>query len=132
MFEKLLNLNEVAEYLGISEEAVRELVDAGHIPAYKIGGLHLRFRKDQIESVKDRLSELGFLHPHSSAPSRDHSAVVRETPLSLPKETRDSIVHGGEKSYSQIEKIKDFLYFNDFYIISTIVIVVLLSMIFKS
>lgn len=132
MFEKLLNLNEVAEYLGMSEETVRELVDAGHIPAYKIGGLHLRFRKDQIDSVKDRLSEPGSLHPHSSAPSRDHSAAAKETPSSLPKETRDSIVHGGEKSYSQIEKIKDFLYFNDFYIISTILIIILLVVIFKS
>jgi len=36
-----------------------------------------------------------------------------------------------EKKYYQIEKVRDFFYFNDFYIISTVIIVVLLWVIIK-
>ena len=39
MHEKLLNIKEVAESLGLSEEEVKDLVSKGEIPAYKIGGV---------------------------------------------------------------------------------------------
>lgn len=102
MSEKLLNVKEVCQYLGISEEDLRKLVGTGEIPAYRLGGTILRFRKDQIDKVKSR---------------------------GIPK------VAKGEEALSTVrdsrtEKLKDLLYFNDFYIISAIIIVILLIVIF--
>lgn len=101
--EKLLNLKEVSEYLGISEEDLKELVDRGEIPAYRLGGTILRFRKAQIDRIKAR-------------------GIAK-------------IVKGEEKDSSfaedsRIERLKDFLYFNDFYIISAVIVVILLIIIF--
>jgi len=101
MSEKLLNVKEVCQYLGISEEDLRKLVGAGEIPAYRLGGTILRFRKDQIDKVK----------------SRGIPKVVKEEALSTVPDSR-------------MEKLKDLLYFNDFYIISAIIIVILLIVIF--
>ena len=103
MSEKLLNVREVSQYLGISAEDLRRLVDSGKIPAYRLGGAILRFRKDQIEQIKAQgVPEL--------AKSQEEPAV------------------GGR--YSRMERLRDFLYFNDFSIISVIIIIVLLAFIF--
>ena len=103
MSEKLLNLKEVSHYLGISQEDLRKLVDKGEIPAYRLGGTILRFRKDQIDRVKAK-----------GIPKIDNS-------------DEEALAVAG---YSRFEKWKDFLYFNDFYIISAIIIVILLVVIF--
>jgi len=103
MSEKLLNVREVSQYLGVSTEDLRRLVDSGKIPAYRLAGAILRFRKDQIELIKAQgVPEL--------AESQEEPAV--------------------EDRYTGIERLKDFLYFNDFYIISAIIIIVLLVFIF--
>lgn len=103
MTEKLLNLREVSRYLGISEEDLRKLVDSGEMPAYRLGGTVLRFRKDQVDQV-----------------------VARGMPkVSKPEEEAQSSF-----SYNRTERLKDFLYFNDFYIISAIIIIILLIVIF--
>lgn len=102
MSEKLLNLKEVCQYLGISEEDLRQLVNRGEIPAYRLGGTLLRFRKDQIEQIK----------------ARGIPKIVR-----LDEESLSSAAE------SRMEKLKDFLYFNDFYIISAIIVIVLLVVI---
>ncbi len=96
----MLNINEAADYLGLSPEELRKLVDANKIPAYQIGGVFLRFKKSQIEAVKQDI----FSAPQPS--------------LSHPED------------YSFSEKLKDFLYFNDFYIISIIIILIVLIVIF--
>ena len=102
--EKFLNIKDVSEYLRISQEEVEELVEKGEIPAYRIGGTYLRFRKDQIEAIKSK-----FL---------DKTKKIRENiPL--------------QNSYTRFEKVKDFLYFNDFYIISAIIIVIILIVTFR-
>ena len=103
MSEKLLNVREVSQYLGISTEDLRRLVDDGKIPAYRLGGAILRFRKDQIERIK--------------AQGVPELAQSQEEPAA-------------EGKYAGIERLKDFLYFNDFYIISAIIIVALLIFIF--
>ena len=63
MAEKLLNTREVSKYLDIPEDEIRELVERGELPAYRLGGSILRFRKDQIEEIKRkgllRVSTLG-------------------------------------------------------------------------
>jgi excisionase family DNA binding protein len=103
MSEKLLNVQEVCQYLGISEGDLRQLVDRGEIPAYRLGGTILRFRKDQIDKIK--------------ADGVPKIIKLEEESLSNAAESR-------------MEKLKDFLYFNDFYIISAIIVIILLVVIF--
>ena len=90
-----MNIREAAEYLGVSERRVKELVDEGQIPAYKIGGSFLRFRKS-------------------------HLAIGKTT---LYNETKKDVLgEGVEEVRTKSDTFKDFLYFNDFYILSIIII----------
>ncbi|MFA6129795.1 MAG: helix-turn-helix domain-containing protein [Candidatus Omnitrophota bacterium] len=50
--EKLLTVRDVSVILGVFEKDVLDLAEKGIIPAYKIGGLYLRFKKDQVELYK--------------------------------------------------------------------------------
>ena len=98
--EKLLTVREVSFVLDISEKEVIELVDSGALPAYKVGGVYLRFKRQQIEDFKK-----SFKHPaHKNKPVKKHSFK---------------------------DKVSDFFYFNDFYILSALIIIVLLVFIFK-
>lgn len=103
MSGKLLSVREVCQYLGISEEDLRSLVDKGEIPAYRLGGTILRFRKEQIDEI------------------RAHG---------IPRLTQSDEDLKPSAQDEQMDKLKDFLYFNDFYIISGIIIIILLSIIF--
>src|SRR3989338_3937431 len=71
MPEKLLSIKEVAEYLKISEEEVKRLVDQGEIPAYKIGDTFLRFRKEQIDAIRDEISQIEEIKPQNAGPAVD-------------------------------------------------------------
>lgn len=55
--EKLLTVREVASLLGISEKEVIDLAESGAIPAYKVGGVYLRFKKEQVKDLR-RLSSV--------------------------------------------------------------------------
>lgn len=55
MKEKLLTIRQTSQYLGITERQVIEFSEKGIIPAYKVGGIYLRFRKEQLDLVKDRI-----------------------------------------------------------------------------
>jgi len=98
--EKLLTVREVSIYLSISEKQVLDLAEAGHIPAYKVGGVFVRFKKDQVEAFRK-----GSKHHQPKA----------------------SIA----ESYSVDDKVSDFFYFNDFYILAGILIILLLAVIVK-
>jgi excisionase family DNA binding protein len=98
MSEKLLNTKQVCQYLGLSEEDLRILVDRGEIPAYRLGGTILRFRKDQIDRIK---------------------AEGIPKVINLEEGRVDAVE-------TRLDKLRDFLYFNDFYLISAIIIVILL------
>jgi excisionase family DNA binding protein len=50
--EKLLTVRDVSAMLGVFEKDVLDLAEKGIIPAYKIGGLYLRFKKEQVEQYK--------------------------------------------------------------------------------
>lgn len=100
MTQKLIAVREVAQILGISEQEVIELAEQGAIPAYKIAGTHLRFRRDQVNHIK-HLDQINF------------KTRVKHIKYSLP------------------ERIADFIYFNDFYIVSIILIAFMLWLIFK-
>ncbi len=84
----------------ISEKEVIELSESGKIPAYKIGGVYLRFKRQQIDEYQKR-----------NMPSA--------------KKTVSS------KNYSLKDRVSDFLYFNDFYILSALIIILILFIIFQ-
>ena len=50
--EKLLTIRDVSLILGITEKEVIDLAESGKIPAYKIGGVYLRFKTDQLEEYR--------------------------------------------------------------------------------
>ncbi len=98
--EKLLTIRDVSLILGISEKEVIELSESGAIPAYKIGGVYLRFKRQQIEEYRKK----------------------HQIPL---------LKHAENKNYSFVDRVNDFFYFNDFYILSFILIALLLVIIFS-
>ena len=104
MAEHLLNNKEAADYLGITEQKLKELVRKKIIPAYRIGGAYLRFKKNQLNIARSMLHE----------PARGVLYQAREI------------------EQNRSERIKDFLYFNDFYIISIVLIILAVVVIFTS
>ena len=51
-------------------------MDAGEIPAYKIGDTFLRFRKEQIDAIKSEISEIEEKEPARSKPVLDQKGRV--------------------------------------------------------
>lgn len=98
--------------LELTEEEVRRFVKEGKIPAYRIGGEYLRFRKGQVEALRSRIRILR----HQSVPILDIRPVREEK--DLPK-TR----------YTLFDMVRDFLYFNDFYILAFVLIALLVAVI---
>jgi len=89
MTAKLLAIREVAQYLNITEKEVIELAERGVIPAYKVGGVFLRFKKEQIDAVRHKIK---------------------------PNATLVSI----QGTFS--ERLRDFVYHYDFYLLSLVII----------
>jgi excisionase family DNA binding protein len=98
--EKLLNIREVSLILGISEKEVIGLAENGQMPAYKVGGVYLRFKREQIEEFK-----------------KQYRAPVHKIIAS--------------QKYSFKERVSDFFYFNDFYILSALIMLLILLVIFR-
>lgn len=67
MAEKLLTIREVAYLLGISEKEVVELSEKGIIPAYKVGGVYLRFQKAQIEHYQNKIKGADYKNSSKAA-----------------------------------------------------------------
>ncbi|MGE5280546.1 MAG: helix-turn-helix domain-containing protein [Deltaproteobacteria bacterium] len=93
MTGKLLAVREAAQYLNITEKEVIDLAEKGVIPAYKVGGVYLRFKKEQIDAVRPKI--------------KPNATLVA--------------VRG-----SFAERVRDFVYHYDFYILSLVVIGLLL------
>lgn len=98
MSSKLLTIREVAKYLNITEKEVIDLAETGDIPGYKVGGVYLRFKKEQLDQIKHRIKP-------------NQSLVTIEG--------------------TSFERVRDFIYHNDFYILSLIIIFFLLYLIIK-
>lgn len=98
--EKLLTIREVSLILAISEKEVMDLAESGKIPAYKVGGVYLRFKREQIEEFKKSLKPL------------THKPMFQE-------------------KYSFKDRLIDFFYFNDFYILAILIILLILIFIFQ-
>lgn len=95
--EKLITLDEAAKYLNLTLREIKILVKKGQIPAYRLAGKHLRFKKSQLESFQPKI-------------------IKGEDVLEAATFT---------------EKIKDFIYFHDFYIFSLILVILILLIIFR-
>ncbi|MCK4852531.1 MAG: excisionase family DNA-binding protein [Candidatus Omnitrophica bacterium] len=116
---KLLTLQELSSYLGISEERIVSLVDEGVLSAYRLGGEFLRFRKEQVDAV------------HSEIKSR-----IKDTDRVSVSEARAKVQERHRMVFDQRgdsirDRVADFFYFYDFYIISALLIGALLVIIFS-
>ena len=120
MPEKLLTLQELSEHLQISEEKIITLVNKRVISAYRIGGELLRFRKEQIEAIRAEIDART-------------SEADRITISEARKKMKERMGGGGDSpGYSGFrDRLADFLYFNDFYILSGAIIAGLLVVIFR-
>ena len=133
MPEKLLSIKEVAEYLKIPEEEVKRLVDAGEIPAYRIGDTFLRFRREQINAIKSEISEIEEKEPQTQAkPALDQKGRPAHVYTQMEREIKRREPSTRRYDYTVAERVKDFFYFNDFYIISFILIIFLMYLIFRA
>ncbi|MDP2929467.1 MAG: helix-turn-helix domain-containing protein [Candidatus Omnitrophota bacterium] len=132
MPEHLLSIKEVAAYLGVSEDEVKRLVDIGEMPAYKIGDSFLRFRKEQVDAIKSEISDVEKADPDRVDIKLDPKGHPTHPFTELEKDIkyREPVVR--QYDYTFVEKIQDFLYYNDFYIISAVIIAVLLIIILRS
>lgn len=110
--EKLLTLKEVADFLGLSEEGVKVFVAEGKIPAYRLSEEILRFKKGEIEALRERIEIL------KRKSSFEDKAIAQG-------EYKERI------KYSFWDRIRDFVYFNNFYIFAGILIAILLFIILK-
>ena len=64
--EKMLTVRDVSIILEVSEKDVLDLAEKGEIPGYKIGGVYLRFKKEQVEQYKKN-----HHHLHPAAALKD-------------------------------------------------------------
>src|SRR3989344_8417885 len=107
--DKYISIEEACSLLGTNEKEVEELVARGMVHAFKIGGQYIRLSKEQVSEIKAkwRINRELFPETHESL---KHVLEVAPTPL--------------------WDRLRDFWYFNDFYIISLAVIAALLFLIF--
>ena len=66
--DKLLTIRDASLILGISEQEVIDLAESGELPAYKVGGVYLRFKREQLEEFK-RLNKSLIASPTESEKS---------------------------------------------------------------
>ncbi len=99
--DKLLDVGEAAQFLGVTEQDVKNLVKNGALDAYQIGGMFLRFKLTQLQNFKNTS------HSHQGKFNQ------RKQPL-------------------YAENLKDFFYFNDFYIIAVLLVAFMVFVILKN
>ena len=129
MNEKLLTITDVAHYLGMPEEAVEELVRKGDLPAYEIGENLLRFKKEHIEKYRKKYD---FAATVEKTLAND---MMKEQYARVAQNERSGInrtITSNQKSapYTFWERFADFLYYNDFYILSLIILVLTIVLVF--
>jgi len=95
--EKLWTVAEVGRYLGLDDAAVEGLVREGQLTGYQLGGQYLRFRPDQVKALR------------KDAAGRPQAAVRSKT----------------SPSADRFQRVRDFVYFYDFYIISAVLLAAL-------
>ena len=132
MPEHLLNIKEVAAYLGVSEDEVKRLVDIGEMPAYKIGDSFLRFRKEQVDAVKSEISDVEKADPGRVDVKLDSKGHPTHPLTELERDVKRREPAVRQYDYTFAEKIQDFVHYNDFYIASAAIVAALLFVILRS
>ena len=69
-----LTIREVSQILGILEKDVIALAENGEISAYKVGGVYLRFRPEQVEIYRKKLA----LNAEDAMKLRNETAEEKE------------------------------------------------------
>ncbi len=109
--EQYLNIREASELLEISEDELRDMVDQQQIPAHNIAGVFLRLKKKDIENLKNKWRIQRELFPEPEPYFAHHNVV---------------------KTATVFDKVRDFWYFNDFYVLCSVLIVALLYFIISN
>ena len=94
--EKLWTAAEAARWLGIAEQDVEALVRHGKLTGYQLGGRYLRVRPEDVKDLRGRVK--------ASAPA---------------------VAPAPERSGTWQERLRQFFYFYDFYIVSASLLAVL-------
>ena len=106
--DKLLTLNEAAEFLGINTEEFENFIQEHRVPHYKIAGKFVRFSQQELEKHK----------------------VKTGNKKQIPATAKEEIEYRKEE-LTFTDKIVEFVKFNDFYILSFCLILALLYYIFQ-
>ena len=93
----MLTVEEVKNFLDVTQDDLEKYLKNGKLRAYKIGGTYIRFRKEEVLNLRSEL---------------------------LPKRTKAASPSAGSR-------LRDFWQFNNFYIISLLIVVALVFVIVK-
>ena len=103
--EEYLSIRESAELLDISDPELRELVKKHGIASHQVAGAFLRLKKKDVEELKIRWRISRELFPEKEKYFSHHDTV---------------------KEAGFWDKLADFWYFNDFYVLCSLLVMVLL------
>lgn len=109
--EQHLNIHEAAEILEVGEEELWALVHQHKVPTHNIAGAFLRFKKSDIEALK-----IKWRIERELFPKKQNTFAHKSTVLPAPF----------------FETIRDFWYFNDFYVICSLLVALLLYFIISA
>jgi len=108
--DKYISMDEACRLLETDQSEIENLIGTGNLHAFRLGDKLLRFRKDQVSEIKAKWRINRDLF--SSAESRQH------------------MLSAGKSGW--MDSVRDFVYFNDFYIVCFLIIAVLLYLILSS
>ena len=87
----MMTVNEVADYLEVAQADVEHFVESGELPAFRLGGTLLRFKREHVYSFRRKLySEKMVKDEFGSKPG----TVPDEVPplVTLATEDKDEIM----------------------------------------
>ncbi len=109
--DRYFDIHEAAEILEVNEEKLWDLVHQHKVPTHTIAGAFLRFRKEDIEELKNKWR------------------IEREL---FPARAHFSIPENKVAISSSMGSLRDFWYFNDFYVLCGVLVLALVYFIVSS
>lgn len=100
---KLMTPEEAAQYLGVTTDEVNRLVKQGALSAYRLGGQFVRFRRDDVAAL-----------------AQGRQAALRPRPVEAPSH---------HPTWS--ERIREFLYLHDFYLLAAVLTLLLIAVLIR-
>jgi excisionase family DNA binding protein len=113
--EEYMTAKDAAAMLEISEDELRALVKKHAIPTHNVAGVFQRLKRKEVEELK-----IKWRIERQLFPDTDKKVQARIRPVSTVKKA------------GFFSQIADFWYFNDFYILCSVLIVLLLYTILAS